>query len=85
MDDDGYLGSGIALKKSIQYHGRELHKREILDELESRDLLFKKESEIVNEDLIKDPLCMNRVVGGRGAREEYFSGSWGNDDPDIRR
>jgi hypothetical protein len=28
--DDGYLGSGTKLKKSIQYHGRKSHKREIL-------------------------------------------------------
>lgn len=83
--DDGYLGSGVALKKSIQYHGREIHEREILEYSVSREALFERESIIVNREMISDPLCMNRVSGGAGVSEKFFSSAWGNDDPDIQR
>jgi hypothetical protein len=70
--DDGYLGSGTRLKKSIQYHGRKLHKREILEFFESREDAYNRESEVVNENLLEDHKCLNLSLGGIGlAKEEY--------------
>jgi hypothetical protein len=64
--EDEYLGSGRRLRYSLQKHGKENHTKEILDFFESREFLRSKEREIVNEDLLKDPLCMNLARGGEG-------------------
>ena len=64
--DDGYLGSGKILKRSIRKHGKEKHSRVILHFEESFELLKKREKELVNECLLDDPLCMNIKIGGDG-------------------
>lgn len=62
--DDGYLGSGSALRKSIWKYGKENHKKEIIEFFETREELSRRESEIVNEDLLKNEDCMNLILGG---------------------
>lgn len=62
--NDEYLGSGTYLRRSIRKYGNENFKLEILEFFESRDELV--EIELVNESLLKDPLCMNLKLGGRG-------------------
>ena len=64
--EDGYIGSGKRLWHSINKHGRENHVCEILEFLDSRDLLKKREREIVNENLLNDSMCMNLILGGTG-------------------
>ena len=64
--DDGYLGSGRKLWHSINKHGRENHKIEILEFFDSREKLKEKEISYVNENLLKDPMCMNLQLGGGG-------------------
>ena len=64
--DDGYLGSGKILKRSIRKHGAENHKREILDHAESYDDLKELEKLFVTNDLLEHPLCMNIKLGGDG-------------------
>lgn len=64
--NDGYLGSGKLLWHSIRKYGLKCHKREILEFLPSRATLERREAEIVNEDLLANPLCMNLKVGGTG-------------------
>jgi hypothetical protein len=61
---DGYLGSGKHLNSSLQKHGRENHVREILEFFNSREASLKREAELVNEESIKDPKCMNIQLGG---------------------
>jgi hypothetical protein len=81
--DDGYLGSGTKLKKSIQYHGRKSHKREILEFFGTREDAYNRESEVVNENLLKDSKCLNLSLGGIGlAKEEYarLFGKIGNEN-----
>lgn len=81
--EDGYLGSGIRIKKSIQYHGRKAHKREILEFFGNREDAFKREEEIINEELLKDPKCMNLSLGGKGFETEEIcrkAGKLGNDN-----
>ena len=63
---DGYLGSGKVLKLSIKKYGIENHIFEILEYLPNLDSLFKREREIVNENLISDRACMNLKIGGSG-------------------
>lgn len=64
--DDCYLGSGKHLRNSVYYHGKENFKREILEFCENKESLSKREREIVNEELISNPKCMNLILGGKG-------------------
>lgn len=64
--DDGYLGSGKRLWYSIRKYGEENHEIEKLEFFETREKLREREIQIVNEDLINDPLCMNLSLGGGG-------------------
>jgi len=64
--DDGYLGSGKRLRYSINKHGEENHVREILEFLDSREELKKREEEIVDLNEIAKEKCMNLMVGGKG-------------------
>lgn len=64
--DDGYMGSGKRLRRSIRKYGENNHKKEILEFLPDREQLMEREKEIVNNDILKDDLCMNLVPGGKG-------------------
>lgn len=64
--NDGYLGSGRRIKAEVKKYGKENFVREILEYLSSRESLEKREAEIVTEDLLKDPLCLNLKNGGEG-------------------
>src|SRR4030067_1662427 len=68
--NDGYLGSGVILRRSIKKHGKENHVREIFgDFLSDRENLRLKEAEIIDDHRLKDPRCMNLVLGGYGGIE----------------
>jgi Zn-finger domain-containing protein len=64
--DDGYLGSGTRLRRSIRKNGKENFKLEILEFFSDRSSLVEREKQLVNESLLKDPMCMNMCVGGEG-------------------
>jgi len=64
--EDGYVGSGKRLGYSIRKHGKENHICEKQEFFETREELKQKEIEIVNEDLLKDSMCMNLQPGGNG-------------------
>ena len=64
--EDGYVGSGKRLGYSIRKYGLENHKFEILEFLPSREELRKREAEVVNEEMLNHPLCMNLKFGGEG-------------------
>jgi hypothetical protein len=68
--DDNYLGSGLVIRKSIKKHGAAQHVKEILIYCSSREELKYKEQDIVNETLLKDPLCMNLKIGGEGGGQK---------------
>jgi group I intron endonuclease len=63
---DKYIGSGKALINHINKYGKKNFKTEILEFLPDRESLISKEIEVVNEFLIKDPMCLNIKVGGIG-------------------
>lgn len=64
--NDGYVGSGKKLWYSIKKYGKENFKCEILEMLPDRYSLKEREKELINEDLLKDSMCMNLVYGGGG-------------------
>jgi group I intron endonuclease len=63
---DGYLGSGKHLKRAIKKYGIENFTFEILHILPTKEEMFRLERELVNEDLVKDPLSYNLKIGGSG-------------------
>lgn len=64
--EDGYFGSGKLITRSIKKHGIERHEKEILEFLESRELLKTREKELITDDIRSDLLCMNIAPGGGG-------------------
>ncbi|TXG80027.1 MAG: hypothetical protein E6R13_08805 [Spirochaetes bacterium] len=64
--DDGYMGSGTVLRRSIRKYGVENHTKEILEFLPTREALIIREREIINKELIGDGRCMNLKEGGDG-------------------
>jgi len=64
--EDGYLGSGKRLRYSLEKYGKETFKREILAVFDNPSDMFNKEAELVNEETLLDPLCINLKVGGYG-------------------
>lgn len=66
---DPYLGSGKLFQRSLKKHGKENHVREILAVFEDRTAALAFEARVVDEDLVKDPNCMNLIKGGGGYLE----------------
>jgi hypothetical protein len=64
--NDGYMGSGKRLRYSINKHGKENHKVEILEFFDTRKELAAREKEVVCLDEIAKEKCMNLKVGGEG-------------------
>lgn len=64
--NDGYLGSGTLLRRSLNKHGKENHLFEILEFLNSREDLAAREKEIITLQEIARKECMNLKVGGLG-------------------
>lgn len=79
--EDGYLGSGKRFGYELNKYGRENFKREILEFLPSRAELKAREKTIVNEEMLKDPLCLNLKLGGEGgwdhAKNQSIAGKAG--------
>lgn len=67
--DDGYLGSGMRLIRSVKKYGIDAHHREILFMGTTRKEASIKEAELLTEELRADPLCMNLGPGGLGATD----------------
>jgi len=73
--NDGYLGSGLYIQRSIQKHGRDAHVREVLEIFETREDLVFAEIALITEDLMSDPLCMIMKSGGLGGFPKMMQ-SW---------
>jgi hypothetical protein len=75
--EDNYFGSGTLLSKSIKKHGKDKHIKEILEHLPTREALKLRETEIVNEELLGDKMCMNLTLGGGGGWHHInIPGAW---------
>ncbi len=86
--DDGYIGSGTWIQRSMKKYGRDQFHREIIEMCESRLVLWKRETEIVSSGLLADPLCMNLVRGGQGVhnlgKPSAFKGqAWGRSRSNV--
>lgn len=78
--EDNYLGSGKILGYSCNKYGDENHVREILEYASDFLSLALREKEIVNEDLLKDPLNINLKYGGDGGQtSEVTKSGWNSE------
>ena len=68
--DDGYLGSGTVLKKSIKRYGIAAHKCTIVEMLPTREAALALEKQMLTEEILSDVNCMNLVPGGGYAKRK---------------
>lgn len=64
--DDGYMGSGIGIKRAIDKYGKENFTKEILYFCDGIDEMYEVELYLVNEDIVSDSNYYNMTIGGRG-------------------
>jgi len=64
--EDGYMGSGLILKKAIEKYGLENFEKEIIHIFNSEDEMNRTEYELVNESFIKRKDTYNLKIGGQG-------------------
>lgn len=69
--NDGYIGSGTRLWRSIKKYGRDQHECQILEHLPTRQAASDREKELIDPVWRADPMCMNVGKGGEGNAPGY--------------
>lgn len=77
--DDGYMGSGVNIRRAIKKYGVNNFKKEYLAIFDNLDDMFKMESLLVNEDFINNPETYNIVKGGFGGFDYLNKNYWTNE------
>lgn len=81
--NDGYLGSGISLKRAIKKYGKENFKKEILIFKNSSQELYALEALYVTIIQVKNKNCYNIKVGGKGAASGKNNHMYGKSNKGI--
>lgn len=64
--DDGYMGSGLLIRRAIEKYGIENFEKNIIQYFNSAEEMFEAESQIVNEEFVADDSTYNLKEGGHG-------------------
>jgi hypothetical protein len=71
--DDGYLGSGIELRKDVIEHGKNNFQRTILEQFDTEQEAFEYEKQLVTMDTALDKTYYNQWAGGAGSSKGWFA------------
>jgi len=63
-ENDGYLGSGLALRNAIKKYGKDIFRRETKFLYKTIKEAYADEALIVNKSMINNPMCYNMATGG---------------------
>ncbi len=63
--NDGYMGSGVFIKKAIKYYGINNFEKIIIKNCKSAKDKWVWERIIITKEVIKDPNCYNLITGGK--------------------
>lgn len=83
--DDGYMGSGVLIRKAIEKYGLDNFKKKILFVFNSIDEMNAKEFEIVNEEFCSRKDTYNLGIGGRGSFHHFNSNKSKYADSETKR
>ena len=72
IEDDPYMGSGTVINNYYKKYGKDVFSKEILHTFATREEASTKESELVNVETLKDPLCLNLKTGGDSNYSTYI-------------
>lgn len=64
--NDGYMGSGVNLRRLMSEFGKEAFSKEIISYHKTREEALNKEREIVNKDFVMQSNVLNIALGGGG-------------------
>lgn len=64
--NDGYLGSGVGIKRAIKKYGKDNFTKEILHHCKSVEEMYIIETTLVSDEIVNDPNYYNMNVGGKG-------------------
>jgi len=72
--EDGYIGSGLLLKRALDMYGRSNFVRKVLFVFNNPTEMFAKEKELVNEEFVNRQDVYNIMIGGNGGLNKGIIG-----------
>lgn len=70
--NDGYMGSGVLVKKAIDYYGAKCFTKVVMKLCKNRKAMFVAERKIVNKNIVLDPNSYNLITGGKRKSKNTF-------------
>ena len=62
---DGYMGSGVLMKKAIKYYGVDNFEKVVLKMCKSKQEMYSYERKIITKAIVDDPNSYNLITGGK--------------------